>query len=228
MVFCSFKAMNPVAAIALVLACAVVSSATITAHSTTKPATAKATAGVKATSKTSSKSVTHSTSHPATASGRYQGKRGSGVHYAASGGSHLQAAPSPERYVEVQKALADRGFFKGEVNGTWGPDSVDALQQFQTSQNLPDDGKISSLTLIGLGLGPPHAYPGGVVPGNQTSGATAASGPIPMSPPTNAPPTGVTPGQTPQPHASPNQPAAIPAPTVTPGNPPSAPKPHQQ
>lgn len=58
--------------------------------------------------------------------------------------------------MEIQKALADRGYFKGEVNGQWGDDSTDALRRFQAGSNLPDDGRITALTLSGLGLGPRH------------------------------------------------------------------------
>jgi peptidoglycan hydrolase-like protein with peptidoglycan-binding domain len=68
-----------------------------------------------------------------------------------------QLHPDPERYQEIQKALAERGYFKGEVNGQWGDDSVEALKRFQADQKLPDDGKINALSLIGLGLGPKHS-----------------------------------------------------------------------
>jgi len=67
-----------------------------------------------------------------------------------------QMHPDPERYKEIQQALADKGYFKGEVNGQWGDDSVGAMKQFQADQKLPDDGKISAPALIGLGLGPKH------------------------------------------------------------------------
>ena len=67
-----------------------------------------------------------------------------------------QLHPDTERYQEIQKALAERGYFKGEVNGQWGEDSVDALRRFQADQKIPSDGKIDSLSLIGLGLGPKH------------------------------------------------------------------------
>jgi peptidoglycan hydrolase-like protein with peptidoglycan-binding domain len=77
--------------------------------------------------------------------------------------------PEPERLREIQQAMADKGFFKGDVNGIWNADSVDALKQFQTSRNLTPDGKITALSLIGLGLGPKHdntvaALPSPVVP----------------------------------------------------------------
>ncbi len=64
--------------------------------------------------------------------------------------------PDTDRLREIQQAMANKGYFKGEVNGVWNADSVDALKQFQTSQNLTPDGKINSLSLIGLGLGPKH------------------------------------------------------------------------
>jgi peptidoglycan hydrolase-like protein with peptidoglycan-binding domain len=65
-----------------------------------------------------------------------------------------QQAPSPDRYKEIQQALASKGFYQGEPTGEWGPDSVDALKRFQTAQSLTPDGRIGSLSLIALGLGP--------------------------------------------------------------------------
>jgi peptidoglycan hydrolase-like protein with peptidoglycan-binding domain len=62
--------------------------------------------------------------------------------------------PAPERYKEIQQALFDRGYFMGQVDGSWGPDSTDALKRFQTDQSLDADGKIGALSLIALGLGP--------------------------------------------------------------------------
>jgi len=72
----------------------------------------------------------------------------------ADPGPTYQAHPDPERYQQIQQALAEKGYFKGEANGQWGDDSVAALKQFQTERNIPNDGKISALSLIGLGLGP--------------------------------------------------------------------------
>lgn len=65
-----------------------------------------------------------------------------------------QTTPTPERYQEIQQALVSKGYFHGEPNGQWGADSIDALKRFQADQNLMPDGKISSLSLIALGLGP--------------------------------------------------------------------------
>lgn len=65
-----------------------------------------------------------------------------------------QKEPAPERYKEIQQSLAEKGYFAGPVNGAWGSDSVEALKRFQRDQNIGDDGKLGSLSLIALGLGP--------------------------------------------------------------------------
>jgi peptidoglycan hydrolase-like protein with peptidoglycan-binding domain len=70
-----------------------------------------------------------------------------------------QQQPTPERYQEIQQALAARGYFEGPADGQWGSASVEALKRFQREQSLTDDGKIGSLSLIALGLGPHRAAP---------------------------------------------------------------------
>jgi Putative peptidoglycan binding domain len=66
-----------------------------------------------------------------------------------------QMSPSPERYREIQGALAGKGFLRPEdATGTWNQASSDALKKFQSEQNLDSSGKINSLSLIALGLGP--------------------------------------------------------------------------
>lgn len=69
-----------------------------------------------------------------------------------------QRTPEPERVREIQQALADRGY-PLEVSGQWDAASVAALTKFQDDQqikNLTGRGKLDSLTLIALGLGPKH------------------------------------------------------------------------
>jgi hypothetical protein len=90
--------------------------------------------------------------------------------------SNWQSRPTPERYREIQQALADKGFFKGEVNGTWSTDSVEALKNFQKAENLDPDGKLGSLSLIALGLGP-----------KRIAAATPTPPPPPQAPPSTPP-----------------------------------------
>jgi peptidoglycan hydrolase-like protein with peptidoglycan-binding domain len=71
--------------------------------------------------------------------------------------------------------MAEKGYYSGEINGQWGPDCVDALKRFQADQNLTNDGKLGSLSLIALGLGPKRlnsqarAAPPSVAPDPTTS-----------------------------------------------------------
>jgi murein L,D-transpeptidase YcbB/YkuD len=68
-----------------------------------------------------------------------------------------QTAPTPDRYREIQEALAARGYLSADdANGTWGPSSTEALKRFQAEQSLESSGRIDSLSLIALGLGPKH------------------------------------------------------------------------
>jgi peptidoglycan hydrolase-like protein with peptidoglycan-binding domain len=68
-----------------------------------------------------------------------------------------QLQPTQERYKEIQQALLAKGYLPPEqANGLWGQNSADALKQFQTAQNITASGKINSLSLIALGLGPKH------------------------------------------------------------------------
>ena len=67
-----------------------------------------------------------------------------------------QTAPTPDRYKEIQDALAKKGYLHGEATGVWSQDSTDALRRFQQDQNLQASGKLDSLSIIALGLGPKH------------------------------------------------------------------------
>jgi putative peptidoglycan binding protein len=68
-----------------------------------------------------------------------------------------QAAPTPERYREIQSALAEKGYLKSEPNGVWDADSVDAMKRYQADQKQDPSGKITAASIIGLGLGPSTA-----------------------------------------------------------------------
>jgi len=65
-----------------------------------------------------------------------------------------QLSPTSDRYKEIQKALADRGYLKNEPTGTWDADSKEAMRKFQNDQKLDPSGKITAASLIALGLGP--------------------------------------------------------------------------
>jgi len=65
-----------------------------------------------------------------------------------------QTRPTPERYKQIEQALAARGYLNEEPSGKWGSPSVDALKSFQADNQLPPTGKLDAQSLIQLGLGP--------------------------------------------------------------------------
>src|SRR6266567_2637362 len=56
-----------------------------------------------------------------------------------------QAAPTADRYKQIQEALVKKGYLQGEPSGKWDQDSTDALRRFQQDQNLQASGKLDSL-----------------------------------------------------------------------------------
>ncbi len=146
-----------------------------------KKTPAKSAAKKKTVATRSAKSSTKSTSTKSSRKGR-AGKR------AVSSAPRGQMTPTPERYQEIQQALADKGYLKSEPNGVWDTASVDALSLFQADRNLPVTGKITSASLIGLGLGPKTA---GTVPSKpaappvQKPDAVPAPAPVTVPPPEN-------------------------------------------
>ena len=128
-----------------------------TAAARKKRASAKKSTGTVTAKKGTAKGTATATAH----------KPGTGTKSASAGGKktkakpvtwrNRQAAPTPDRYREIQGALAAKGFLKPEdATGTWNQTSADALKKFQGEQNLESSGKINSLSLIALGLGPHH------------------------------------------------------------------------
>ncbi len=112
------------------------------------PAPAKGTAKSAGTSKSSSAArKTAAKKKPAGSQGTQPPRRAT------------QTAPSADRYKQIQQALAEKGYFSAETNGQWGPESIEALKRFQQDQHLEPTGKINSLSLIALGLGPEHSRP---------------------------------------------------------------------
>jgi hypothetical protein len=98
-----------------------------------------------------------------------QSKTGAVVHTAATKKSakkvpvkrttwrNRQATPSSDRYREIQNALVAKGYLPADAaTGAWDQASADALKKFQSEQNIDSNGKINSLSLIALGLGPRH------------------------------------------------------------------------
>jgi peptidoglycan hydrolase-like protein with peptidoglycan-binding domain len=87
-----------------------------------------------------------------------------------------QRQPTRERYRQIQQALIDRGYLEAPADGMWGPKSQAALQDFERDQSLNPDGKIDSLSLIALGLGPARAASLAAVASPSESAPAPAAG----------------------------------------------------
>lgn len=101
-----------------------------------------------------------------------------------------QMAPTADRISEIQSALARGGYYQADPNGKWDPDTVDALQKFQSANGLDVNGKLDALTLQKLGLGSDVA-------GYSAPKGIASHSCCSMTPsPSHAPPPAATPAST--------------------------------
>ena len=120
--------------------------------------TASRPAATKTGSKTTAASHPGATKTGSTTTAARRGKKGPPAKRVTW--RNRQLAPTPQRYKEIQEALAAKGYLNPEdANGAWNQASVDALKKFQAGQNLDSTGKINSLSLIALGLGPRRETP---------------------------------------------------------------------
>ena len=74
-----------------------------------------------------------------------------------------QATPSanavtPDQVRAVQARLRELGFYRGSLDGVWGPDTQQAIARFQQSRGLEANSQLNPATLSALG------FQSGVVP----------------------------------------------------------------
>lgn len=94
---------------------------------------------------------------PATGTAAAATKRSAKAPLVRTNWRNRQAIPTADRYREIQEALVARGYLASEdATGSWGSSSTDAMKRFQADQTLETTGRIDSLSLIALGLGPRH------------------------------------------------------------------------
>jgi peptidoglycan hydrolase-like protein with peptidoglycan-binding domain len=65
------------------------------------------------------------------------------------------AAPlDPAVVRNIQSRLREQGFYRGRVDGRWGPASETAVERFQRSRGMQPTGELTPATLAALGLDP--------------------------------------------------------------------------
>ena len=134
----------------MVLASLVALSTYAGAATSTKRKTTRQTNPTSRVSSTNHSTKSRKTKPSHSASSRRKSRSRTAAHRSRA----RQLSPTPDRYKEIQKALADRGYLKNEPNGTWDSDSKEAMRKFQNDQKLDPSGKITAASLIALGLGP--------------------------------------------------------------------------
>lgn len=61
-----------------------------------------------------------------------------------------QQEVAPEMVRRVQTALQHQGFYQGNIDGIWGPETRSALGHYQYAHNLPANGELTSATVAAL------------------------------------------------------------------------------
>jgi hypothetical protein len=114
--------------------------------------------------------------------------------------------PEPERIEQIQRALAQAGYFNGQPNGLWNDQTREAMRRYQGDHGFPATGLPEAKSLMKLGLGP-HPLPADVdtTPGAKASGYAGDSTPPapttsdPAAPPADRAAQQSPPATTPQP-----------------------------
>ncbi len=88
--------------------------------------------------------------------GAYEGRVSSDRDREGNGNREEGKQSGPSLPSAVQRQLAKRGYYKGSVDGQFGPASRDALSRFQKSQDLKPTGRIDEDTLDALGFTDQH------------------------------------------------------------------------
>ena len=109
-----------------------------------------------------------------------QGGSTSNDNPSATSGMQSQSRMSGSGLRHVQRELKSQGLYEGRVDGRYGPETRNALEQFQRSHNLPANGQPDQQTLAALqgGQNTGGAAAGGAMSGNGGAGmsSTGTSG----------------------------------------------------
>jgi peptidoglycan hydrolase-like protein with peptidoglycan-binding domain len=88
----------------------------------------------------------------------------------------MQTAPTPDRIMDIQSALAKAGAYDGEPTGNWDAKTIAAMTKFQQSNGLTPSGKLDALSLQKLGLGSDTAGKGAPRPATPSTTVSSSTG----------------------------------------------------
>jgi hypothetical protein len=79
--------------------------------------------------------------------------RAYGNFYNSFSNDYRQPEPLASGYViEVQQELAAQGYYKGDIDGLWGTETMDAVREYQEARGLPVTGRLSAADLQRMGI----------------------------------------------------------------------------
>ena len=78
----------------------------------------------------------------------------SALTFAANPGDEKPAVSHSHDVAKVQESLRDKGYYHAQVDGVEGPQTREAIRQYQKSENLPVTGRLDPETAGKLGVGP--------------------------------------------------------------------------
>ena len=90
------------------------------------------------------------------------------VRRAAPRRPRVQTAPTRERIIQIQEALAREGFYSRKPSGKWDAVTSESMRKFQTANGLTATGKLGALSLQKLGFGSEVAGRGAPLPQADT------------------------------------------------------------
>jgi len=106
----------------------------------------------KASSTQRSAAAAKATSSKTTSKGKRSRKK------TASGKSHGQQKIDPKRAQQIQEALIQQHYLKGEASGNWDDSTQKAMQKFQADNGWQSKSTPDARALIKLGLGPDQEH----------------------------------------------------------------------
>jgi peptidoglycan hydrolase-like protein with peptidoglycan-binding domain len=91
-----------------------------------------------------------------------------------------QQGMSQEMVKQAQQALKDKGHDAGPVDGMWGPQTQQAVREFQQKEGIQATGRLDQKTLSALGMQEGTSAAGGSRAGQDKAGASSGgSSPAP-------------------------------------------------
>ena len=81
---------------------------------------------------------------------------------------------SSKQVTDLQQKLKQQGFYNGQIDGKWGPETQTAVKDFQKKQDLPATGQLDPQTMQKLGIQMNEGSTSGNS-GSSSSGSAGAS-----------------------------------------------------